>query len=660
VRTAREFDADVYLRAHGRRASARSAVALMSLGVRRNDDIEIEAQGPDAERVVAALETILCGHSAHESPASNALPTTGLPGVREPAALLPGADLMGVVASPGFALGQAFRIVRRERDVEELGHGLTREALELTRARGEVRAQLRVLVERAEGPQHEIAAAHLEFVDDPELEAAAADWIAQGKSAGYAWRQAVRSSIDALRALGDARLVERVDDLLDLESQVLGVLAGDQADAGLAPPGHAILIANDLLPSQLATLAPGGIAGICIARGGATSHVAILAAAMRIPALVSMGPGLLAIDDGTPLLLDADAGLLRVDPPAAAFVEAERTIRERRVREVADRAAALDDCVTADGVRIEVFANVATAADARDAVQLGAEGCGLLRTEFLFLDRQTAPGVEEQTREYQRIVDAFAHRPVVIRTLDAGGDKPIPYLPMPHEDNPALGLRGVRTSLLHPDLLRTQLQGILGVRPIASCRVMLPMISNTDEIRRVRVLLDEVAVQAGSRATLPLGVMIETPAAALIADQICDVADFVSIGTNDLTQYTLAMDRTQPELAGQVDGLHPAVLRLIARAAEAAHARARPVAVCGGLATDALAVPVLVGLGVRELSAVPAFIPRLKTILRGCTIEECRDLARRALELDSAASVRAMMRRRFGANTDQHNEQVSA
>jgi phosphoenolpyruvate-protein kinase (PTS system EI component) len=272
-------------------------------------------------------------------------------------------------------------------------------------------------------------------------------------------------------------------------------------------------------------------------------------------------------------------------------------------------------------VRIEILANVGSATEAETAVRDGAEGCGLLRTEFLFLERRTAPDADEQAAEYQRVVDSFGGRPVVIRTLDVGGDKPIDYLPMPREDNPALGMRGVRLSLHRPDLLRTQLAAILRVRPLSACRIMLPMVNGPDEIRRVRAVLEELAAVAPAQERPQLGVMVETPAAAMLAEDICEVADFLSIGTNDLTQYTLAMDRTHPDLASQLDGLHPAVLRLIARITSAARARTRPVAVCGGLASDPEAAPLLVGLGVHELSVVSATIPRLKSVLRATTVE---------------------------------------
>ena len=272
----------------------------------------------------------------------------------------------------------------------------------------------------------------------------------------------------------------------------------------------------------------------------------------------------------------------------------------------------------------------------------GAEGSGLLRTEFLFLERVAPPDEAEQLEKYQQIASALDGRPLTIRTLDIGGDKPIPYLPLPHEDNPALGLRGVRTSLWRPDLLRIQLRAILRVRPAGKCRILLPMITDPGEIRAVRLMLDELRNEGEYREPIALGAMIETPASAVMADRIAREADFLSVGTNDLTQYTLAMDRGHPELAARLDALHPAVLRLIAKTVEAAKVHGRTVAVCGGLASDPVAVPVLIGLGVHELSMVPAVIPQLKALIATLNLEDCTALGRQALERETAEAVRAL------------------
>src|SRR5690606_29673881 len=326
--------------------------------------------------------------------------------------------------------------------------------------------------------------------------------------------------------------------------------------------------------------------------------------------LVALGPGVLAVEDGAWLVLDAEQGILSISPDQVALAAAEQILTQRKQRQQSERAAAHVDCRTADGERIEVFANLGSIAEAQVAVTHGAEGCGLLRTEFLFLERDAPPSEDEQLQQYQGIAQALESRPLVIRTLDIGGDKPIPYLPLPAEENPALGLRGVRTSLWRPDLLRVQLRAILRVRPVEQCRILLPMITDPAEIRAVRRMLDEVRRELNIGAPVQVGAMIETPSSAVIAERIAREVDFLSIGTNDLTQYTLAMDRGHAELAHRIDGLHPAVLHLIAMTVDAANEHDKLVAVCGGLASEPAAIAILIGLGVRELSVVPTLVPQ--------------------------------------------------
>jgi len=645
----------VDLTIHGHTANARSTVALMKLGVRKGDEVRVRAVGRDAAGAVEAIAAVLAGaHEQTGGPAravQHASPPVQ-PLARATVEVGPGSALPGVVASRGLAVGQAVRLALREIEVTPAGAGISHETLQLEGARAQVRARLEAARATASNTAREIVAAHLELLDDPELTEKSLALIADGASAAYAWRQAIRASVEALRALGDPRMAERVDDLLDLERQVLLSMSGHAIAVAQDLPPDAIVLAEELLPSQLVGLDATRLAGIGLAAGGATSHVSILAAAMGIPALVAVGPGLLRIPEGAALLLDADAGWLHVDPGAERLAAARRELEARTSRRAAEREAAQRDCYTADGTRIEVFANVGSLADAQAAVRNGAEGCGLLRTEFLFLERGTPPSEAEQHAEYQQLAEALAGKPLTVRTLDIGGDKPIPYLPMPAEENPALGLRGVRTSLWRPDLLRQQLRAILGVRPHGQCRILLPMITDVAEIRSVRAMVEEARAQIGRREPIELGVMIETPASALMADALAQEADFFSIGTNDLTQYTLAMDRGHPELAARLDALHPAVLRLIARTAQAAQERKRMVAVCGGLASDPVAAPILIGLGVQELSAVPSVIPRLKALIRRLTLAECGGIAREALEQASAEAVRASALRRVGRESE--------
>jgi phosphocarrier protein FPr/phosphocarrier protein len=381
------------------------------------------------------------------------------------------------------------------------------------------------------------------------------------------------------------------------------------------------------------------VLGFCTTTGGATSHVAILARSLGIPAICGIDARALQLADGTPVVLDGSHGSLRRNPSADELEQARERIGREAARRETDKLAASKLAMTADGHRIEVVANIRNAQEARDAVAAGAEGVGLLRSEFLFDARDTAPSEDEQAAEYCAVAQALGReRPLVIRTLDVGGDKPLSYLPLPKEDNPFLGLRGVRVSLERPDIFRTQLRAILRAAPLCNLHVMFPMIATVEEVRAARHILQD---EAGDRAaSVKVGVMIEVPAAALIAEPLAREVDFFSIGTNDLTQYTLAMDRGHPQLAKQADALHPAVLRLIGMTVEGAHQHGKWVGICGGIASDAMAVPVLAGLGIDELSVSIPAVGSVKAQLARITMSEARQLAVEVLRLGTAAEVR--------------------
>lgn len=631
---ARQFDAEVEIVHGARRANARSAVAVMGLTVTHGDSIAIAANGREAEAAADAVSALIAG-GMDELPTAVRVRSPVAPSPQ--AASTPEGAIAGVVAAPGLALGPAYRLIHHTPTIERDADDAQTESTALETALAEVRVRMTAAVEGGSEAQRQILAAHLVFLDDEELLALARAQMAAGRSAGFAWREAIAAQTTPLLASGDPRFAERVADLTDIEQQVLLALHGADFDGERAPHG-AILLADDILPSQFAALDPGAVAGIVLRRGGATSHAAIMAASAGLPMLAAVGSGLDSIVDGTMLALDADAGLLHVDPPAAALAVHRERIELSGERKAAARAAAHKPCRTTDGTRIEVLANIGSVADAELAAAQGADGSGLVRTEFLFLDRPFAPGEDEQHACYQAIATTLAGRPVVVRLLDIGGDKPAAFLPIETEANPMLGQRGIRALLAHPELLATQLRAILKVAPAGQCRIMVPMVTGPDEMRAVRDVVSTLIQNA------QIGAMIETPAAAMTADLIAAEADFLSIGTNDLTQYTLAMDRENPALAAQVDALHPAVLRLIAQTCEAAARHDRPVAVCGGLASDPVGVPLLIGLGVTELSVTPACLPDIKALVRRLDRAECCRLAAHACTLSSARTVRTSIR----------------
>jgi phosphocarrier protein FPr/phosphocarrier protein len=642
------FSASVTIAKAGKAMNARSPVGLLTLGIRLGDEVTISAQGADAAEALATLVALIesgMGEKADPALAAKAQPVVpaATPVAQGTAELPADGKLAGVTASPGLAVGQARAFRLPEIQVAPTGQGAAVEQARLEAARAELARRLENEAAHASGPQKSIIQAHRAMLDDDGLLEAASLSIGDGASAGHAWRAAVRPQAAALRATGDAHLAERADDMLDLERRVLAVLEG-VADEPLSFPPGTVLVAEDLLPSQLMALDKENVVGFVVERGGPTSHVAILAASMGLPALVAIGPVLHQVADGTDLILDATGCTLHVAPDAATLATARDRLAVITARRAAAKAAAGKPCHTADGVRIEVFANLGSEVDAKQAVANGAEGSGLLRTEFLFLERATAPTVAEQTADYQAIASALEGRPLIVRLLDIGGDKPAPYLPIPAEENPALGLRGIRVGFAYPTMLEDQIRAILSVQPVGQCRIMVPMIAGVDELRRVRAVLDRVRAEMGINDKVELGVMVETPAAAVTADLLAAEADFLSIGTNDLTQYALAMDRGNAAVAGSIDGLHPSVLRLIAQTCQGAARHGKWTGVCGSLASDPLAVPILVGLGVAELSATPAIVPEIKALVSSLTLEQARAHAAAALECATAADVRTLAR----------------
>ncbi|WP_250518583.1 phosphoenolpyruvate--protein phosphotransferase, partial [Caballeronia sp. ATUFL_M1_KS5A] len=480
-----------------------------------------------------------------------------------------------------------------------------------------------------------------ELLDDPDLTDAAIAGISDGKSAGFAWRAAFETQASNLERVDNALLRERAGDIRDVGRRVLALLAGvKQAHIDVAD--ESILIAEELSPSDTASLDRSKVLGFCTTTGGATSHVAILARSLGIPAICGIDEDALQLPDGTLVVLDGSHGSLRRNPSADDLAKARERIDRQTKKREEEKVAASKQAVTADGHRVEVVANIRNAQEARDAVAAGAEGVGLLRSEFLFDNRDTAPSEDEQAAEYCAVAEALGReRPLVVRTLDVGGDKPLSYLPLPKEDNPFLGLRGVRVSLDRPDMFRTQLRAILRAAPIGNLHIMFPMVASIEEVRAAKRLLQE---EAGDRIdSVKVGVMIEVPSAALIAEPLAREVDFFSIGTNDLTQYTVAMDRGHPKLAKQADALHPAVLRLIGMTVDGAHKHGKWVGVCGGIASDAMAVPVLVGLGIDELSVSVPAVGSIKAQLARLTMGEARQLAAKVITLGTAAEVRALL-----------------
>jgi phosphocarrier protein FPr len=483
--------------------------------------------------------------------------------------------------------------------------------------------------------------AHLALLDDEALVGGARARIDAGEAAESAWYAASVETASAWRALDDELLRERAADVEDVGRRVLAALTGAAASAGVVAE-EGVLVAAELTPADAAAVDPGVVRGIAAARGTATAHAAILSRALGIPAVVGLGDAVLAIGEGTPVLLDGEKGTLLVAPSEEEASRAqEERARALERREEARRHAS-EPAVTRDGVEIEVSANLGGAGGAAAAVALGADGVGLLRTEFLFLDRNEIPDEEEQVRTLTQIASELGGRPLIVRTLDVGADKPLPAVPMPPEQNPFLGRRGIRLSLDHPELLATQLRAGLRVAADHLVKVMFPMVATIDELDAALEAVSDARSATGVDAPLEVGIMVEVPSAALQARQLAAKADFFSIGTNDLTQYTMAAERGNEHVGNLLTGPQPAVLRLIAKTVGGAQAFGRWVGVCGELAGDPAAAILLIGLGVRELSMAPPLVPEVKAALRSVTLADAAEVARRALDARDASAARRL------------------
>lgn len=619
---AREYDVNLEVHrepaAEGASANAESLSALMNLGLVAGSPLRLIAQGTRGEVALDAAEALLTTPEAEEHAAgtTQAVPTQALE--KE----LGAGELAGLIASQGLATGPLVVYRPPLPSVPYDGKGESVESPRLKQAMNRIGEDLAKAEAQAtrqgQVAEAEIFAAHGAWLEDPNLATAAEARMGDGRSAGQAWREALDVEAERLAASGNDLMAARVADLRDLQRRVMAALSNDHQEAAPELPEGAVLVAEDLTPSELVAVADQHPAGLCLAGGGTTSHVAILARARSIPCLVAIGQGLLEAAHEASLesvILDAENGCLALKPTPIQLAEMAERMEVRRQQAETARAAAHEPAITLDGRTVEVRANIGGAEEARLAAESGADGVGLLRSEFLFLERDSAPDEEFQRKEYQAALTALNGKPVIIRTLDIGADKQLPYLRLPTVPNPALGVRGVRLWQSQPKLLETQLRALLGVTPLKALNIMLPMVSEASELHEVRQRLESLAVELGLSERPRLGAMIEVPSAALCAASLADEADFLSIGTNDLTQYTLAMDREDPALASRADVLHPAVLRLIQATVAGAGGRCS-VGVCGSAASDELAAPLLVALGVDELSVEPARIPAVKAALR--------------------------------------------
>jgi phosphoenolpyruvate-protein phosphotransferase len=550
------------------------------------------------------------------------------------------------VASPGLAMGTVYLLVRQERNTPEKADGSVEKELEkLDDALRTAGHAVKIDMNTAGDEAKAILDAHLSFIEDPGLHQEAVKLIGEGKSAPYAWQQVTKAEAAQLASSSNSYMAARAADLRDVGDRVLDVLLGEEP----APdyPENSIVVAEDLTPSNV-THFNKNVMGVVTVFGSRTGHAAIMMRNSGVPSLFNAPQSVMNAPQGIKLIIDTENKILIVNPAEATQQSYKEKIDAVNKRKEEAFATAKEEGATKDGHRVEISGNVSSVAEGVKATEQGGEGYGLARSEFLFYGRQTAPTEEEQRELYQGLLDATKYD-VTVRLLDAGGDKPIVYVKGPKEDNPLLGIRGMRIHDDNPEIYRTQIRALLQCRPLSRLKIMVPMISLIDEVDQMRKLFDDEMAAIGLKKEEGprFGIMAETPAVMAMAEQFARKVDFFSVGTNDLTQYTLAMDRTSARLAGISNATNPAVLNLIYMLCEGAKQHKVPVAVCGAAASDPVTALLFIGLGVGELAVSGVEIPEIKALIRRYTLAEMQDVAQKALKLSTDAEVVDLVKKSF-------------
>ena len=629
VATANQFSSDIQVKNITKSSNfvnGKSINQLMLLEVKSGEQIEIEAKGNDASLFLNKIKELVANNfSEPESLTPQKL------NFRQQKSTTKNNELRGIPASPGIVIAP---VVHYQQTLPEVKTKTSKnpeiEWQKLQLALQNAQQQIESLTTR----ENPIFQAHLLYLDDPQLRTQAQQLIfEQQQTADRAWKTVIDLAIADYQNLEDEYLQARAIDLLDIGSRVLKILLG----IGIIPLNletPSILLASQLTPSEVAQFNPQQVLGICTAFGSATDHSAIVASLLGIPMVVGIGAELLEIKPNTLLKIDGTTGIITLDPSL-----------ETSILEHPQPSPTIKSAITRDGYEISVVANIIGVGDAQRAIANEAKGVGLLRTEFLYLDRSTPPTEQEQLNIIDEIGAIMGELPLTIRTLDIGADKPVDYLDLPAETNPGLGWRGIRQSLDCPDLLKTQLRAILRASGQHKIKLMFPMVTSVREVRAAKQLVSEVQAELRESKIdfdlgIAIGIMVETPAAVAMADLLAKEVDFFSIGTNDLGQYIMVADRTNPKVAALADAYEPAVLRMIRQTVDAAHNEGITVSVCGQLASDPTAMPILLGLGVDELSVNPPAIPEIKAKIVSLSRSEVQAIASAVLQLDSAAAVK--------------------
>lgn len=637
VDEANKYNCEVQIEFNKKVANGKSVASILKLGITGKSTFAIATKGDDENDALEALVNLVNGGMGEETKEEIKTEIAK----RE----YQGEKIEGIPAAPGIAIGPVIVLNEDIIDIKKEGKSSHEERKKLRNALDKAAYDLNQWLhkkhETVDKKRMDIFIAHLSLIKDPELQNKALSSIVDGVSAEYSWWEIINAEMKALSSLNDLRLSQRANDIKDIGKRVLRYLdenAVKSTKVDIKEPS--ILISLDMTPSETSKLDKQKVLAIVTAKGGSTSHTAILARSMGIPSIAGAGEGVLNINSKN-AIADGDSGFLVTNPTTNDLDLAKKIREQEDIKKEKEFSKRFAPAVTTDKHRMEVVANIANADGALEAVNNGAEGVGLLRTEFLFLERDSAPNETEQFQAYKKMVQHLNGLPLIIRTLDIGGDKEVSYLNMPKEDNPFLGIRGIRLCLEYKDLFKEQLRAIYQASKYGPIKIMFPMVGLLEEFREASKIAEEVRVEVGA-SKIDIGMMIEVPSAVLMAEHFIKEADFFSIGTNDLTQYVLSMDRGHQGLAKKADALHPAVLKMIKMTCDAAKKENKWVGVCGNLAANPLAAKILTGLGVKELSVTASSIANIKSEIRKTSLKECEELALKALSLQTSDEVRSL------------------
>ncbi|AEE91139.1 PEP-protein phosphotransferase of PTS system (enzyme I) [Tepidanaerobacter acetatoxydans Re1] len=564
--------------------------------------------------------------------------------------------IKGIAASPGIEIGKAHVIKPQEVVINTAS--ITREAVDeeikkLEEAICASKLQLEQIKQKTEKElsrdKAEIFDAHLMILEDPVfLDEIKSKIKTELITADNATAQVVKKYIETFEDMKNAYMKERSVDIKDVGSRIIKNVLGITSDS-FSFTERVIIIARDLTPSDTAQMDKDKVLAFATDMGGRTSHTAIMARSLEIPAVVGLKNITDKVKDGDIVVIDGNDGIVYINPDDSILQKYKKLKQDyleyrKKLKELKELPAETSDKLR----KVEISANIGTPKDVKGAIENGAEGVGLYRTEFLYMDRETLPTEEEQFNAYREVIEKMAPRPIIIRTLDIGGDKKLTYLDMPEELNPFLGWRAIRMCLDRPSILKTQLRAILRASAYGNAKIMYPMVSGTEEVRRANAILNEAKQELKAEGipfdeNLEVGIMVEIPSAAITADILAKEVDFFSIGTNDLIQYTLAVDRMNEHISYLYEPLHPAVLRLIKNVIDASHKAGKWTGMCGEMAGDTSATAILLGMGLDEFSMSASSIPQVKKIIRSLTYDEAKQIAEKALSMNEADEIRNMV-----------------